>query len=476
MLTNKKTKIVATLGPACSTREIIKDMIDAGVNVFRVNFSHADYEDVKQKISIIRGLNEEFGYTTAILGDLQGPKLRVGVMEDGIVVNDGDLITFTTAENILGTAEKVFMKYANFPNDVNPGERILLDDGKLIFEIVSTDKKSEVVARVIQGGELKSKKGVNLPNTKISLPAMTEKDVADAIFAIEQNLDWIALSFVKTPRDLQDLQDLIAKHSAYKIPIIAKIEMPEALENIDRIVAYCDALMVARGDLGVELPAHEVPLVQKELIRRAKTARIPVIVATQMMETMITSLTPTRAEVNDVANSVMDGADAVMLSGETATGNYPVQVIQKMTQIIEAVEDSPLIQVPQNTPQVRTNRFITKTICHHAALMANVIKAKAICTLTNSGYTAFQISAWRPSAHILVFTSNKRILTQLNLLWGVRSYYYDKRVSTDDTVTDVNAIVKEKGFVKKGDFLINLAAMPIIEKGMVNTLRVSEIE
>jgi pyruvate kinase len=476
MLTNKKTKIVATLGPACSTREIIKDMIDAGVNVFRVNFSHADYEDVKQKISIIRGLNEEFGYTTAILGDLQGPKLRVGVMEDGVVVNDGDLITFTTAEDILGTAEKVFMKYANFPNDVNPGERILLDDGKLIFEIVTTDKKSEVVARVIQGGELKSKKGVNLPNTKISLPAMTEKDVADAIFAIEQNLDWIALSFVKTPQDLQDLQELIAKHSAYKIPIIAKIEMPEALENIDRIVAYCDALMVARGDLGVELPAHEVPLVQKELIRRAKTARIPVIVATQMMETMITSLTPTRAEVNDVANSVMDGADAVMLSGETATGNYPVQVIQKMTQIIEAVEDSPLIQVPQNTPQVRTNRFITKTICHHAALMANVIKAKAICTLTNSGYTAFQISAWRPSAHILVFTSNKRILTQLNLLWGVKSFYYDKRVSTDDTVTDVNAIVKEKGFVKKGDFLINLAAMPIIEKGMVNTLRVSEIE
>jgi pyruvate kinase len=476
MLTNKKTKIVATLGPACSTREIIKDMIEAGVNVFRVNFSHADYEDVKNKIGIIRGINEEFGYTTGILGDLQGPKLRVGVMEDGVVVNDGDLITFTTAEDILGTAKKVFMKYKNFPNDVNPGERILLDDGKLIFEIVETDKKTEVVARVIQGGELKSKKGVNLPNTKISLPAMTEKDVADAIFAIEQKLDWIALSFVKTPRDLQDLQELIAKHSDYKIPIIAKIEMPEALENIDRIVAYCDALMVARGDLGVELPAHEVPLVQKELIRRAKTARIPVIVATQMMETMITSLTPTRAEVNDVANSVMDGADAVMLSGETAAGNYPVQVIQKMTQIIEAVEDSPLIQVPQNSPQVRTNRFITKTICQHAAIMANVIKAKAICTLTNSGYTAFQISAWRPSAHILVFTSNRRILTQLNLLWGVKSFYYEKSVSTDDTVTDVNNIVKQKGFVKKGDFLINLAAMPMTDKGMVNTLRVSEIE
>lgn len=476
MLTNKKTKIVATLGPACSTREIIKDMIEAGVNVFRVNFSHADYNDVKNKINIIRGLNEEFGYTTAILGDLQGPKLRVGVMEDGVFVNDGDLITFTTAEDIIGTSKRVFMKYQNFPNDVNPGERILLDDGKLIFEIVETDKKSEVVAKVIQGGELKSKKGVNLPNTKISLPALTEKDIADAKFAIEQQLDWIALSFVKTPRDLQDLQELIAEHSEFKIPIVAKIEMPEALENMDKIVAYCDALMVARGDLGVELPAHEVPLVQKELIRRAKTARIPVIVATQMMETMITSLTPTRAEVNDVANSVMDGADAVMLSGETATGNYPVQVIQKMTQILEAVEDSPLINVPQNTPQIKTNRYITKTICHHAAMMANSIKAKAICTLTNSGYTAFQISAWRPNAHILVFTRNKRILTQLNLLWGVKSFLYAQDVSTDDTVTDVNEIAKEKGYVRKGDFLINLAAMPIKEKGMVNTLRVSEID
>ncbi|CAD0003944.1 MULTISPECIES: pyruvate kinase [Flavobacterium] len=477
MLTNKKTKIVATLGPACGTKEIIKDMIDAGVNVFRVNFSHADYEGVKEKINIIRGLNEEFGYTTAILGDLQGPKLRVGVMEEGTTVNDGDLITFTTAEDIVGNAQRVFMKYQNFPNDVNEGERILLDDGKLIFEIVSTDKKTEVVAKVIQGGELKSKKGVNLPNTKISLPALTEKDIADAIFAIEQKVDWIALSFVKTPRDLQDLQELIAKHSDVKIPIVAKIEMPEALENMDRIVAYCDALMVARGDLGVELPAHEVPLVQKDLIRRAKTARIPVIVATQMMETMITSLTPTRAEVNDVANSVMDGADAVMLSGETATGNYPVQVIQKMTQICEAVENSPLIHVPQNTPQIKTKRFITKTICQQAALMANTIQAKAICTLTNSGYTAFQISAWRPSsAHILVFTSNRRILTQLNLLWGVKSFFYDNENSTDDTVTDVNQIAVEKGYAVKGDYLINLAAMPIKDKGMVNTMRVSEIE
>lgn len=476
MPTNKKTKIVATLGPACSSKEVINEMILAGVNVFRINFSHADYNDVKERIDIIRELNDEFGYNTAILADLQGPKLRVGVMKEDVVVNKGDVITFTTAEDILGTAQRVYMNYKEFPNDVNPGERILLDDGKLIFEVTKTDKKTEVEAVVVQGGPLKSKKGVNLPNTKVSLPALTKKDIKDALFAIENHVDWIALSFVRTPKDLEELQDLIAKNSTHKIPIVAKIEKPEAVENIDKIVAFCDGLMVARGDLGVEIPAHEVPLIQKKLIHRAKTARIPVIVATQMMETMITSLTPTRAEVNDVANSVMDGADAVMLSGETSVGNYPVQVIEKMTQIIEAVEDSPLIQVPQNPPHVRTKRFITKSICYHAALMANEIKAKAISTLTNSGYTAFQISAWRPQAHVLVYTSNKRILTQLSLLWGVNAFYYDKFVSTDDTVEDINQIAKEKGYVKKGDMLVNLAAMPVVDKGMVNTLRISEIE
>lgn len=476
MPTRKKTKIVATLGPACSSKDVIKDMIDAGVNVFRINFSHADYTDVKERIDIIRGLNEEFGYTTAILADLQGPKLRVGVMKEDVVVNPGDIITFQTAEDVPGTKERVYMNYLSFPKDVNPGERILLDDGKLIFEAIETNGSTEVVCKVIQGGPLKSKKGVNLPQTKVSLPALTKKDIKDALFAIENQVDWIALSFVRTPKDLEELQDLIAKHSEHKIPIVAKIEKPEAVENIDKIVAFCDGLMVARGDLGVEIPAHEVPLIQKKLIHRAKTARIPVIVATQMMETMITSLTPTRAEVNDVANSVMDGADAVMLSGETSVGNYPVQVIEKMTQIIEAVEDSPLIQVPQTPPNVRTKRFITKSICYHAALMANEIKAKAISTLTNSGYTAFQISAWRPQAHVLVYTSNKRILTQLNLLWGVNAFYYDKFVSTDDTVDDINKIAKENGFVQKGDMLVNLAAMPVVDKGMVNTLRISEIE
>ncbi|MCW5514840.1 pyruvate kinase [Muriicola sp. Z0-33] len=476
MPTKKKTKIVATLGPATMKKSVLKEMMEAGVDVFRINFSHADYEDVKERIKIIRELNEELGYYTSILADLQGPKLRVGVMAGEVVVAPDDEITFVTGEPFEGTSEKVYMNYANFPKDVNPGERILLDDGKLMFEVLSTNQQDQVKAKVIQGGPLKSKKGVNLPNTNISLPALTEKDVEDAIFALSQDVDWIALSFVRFSQDLIDLQNIIKEHSKHKVPIIAKIEKPEAVENIDKIVAYCDGLMVARGDLGVEVPAQEVPLIQKRLVLRAKKARIPVIIATQMMETMITSLTPTRAEVNDVANSVMDGADAVMLSGETSVGNYPVQVIEKMSSILQSVENSDLIQVPQDPPHIRTKRYITKSVCYHAAIMANEIKAKAISTLTNSGYTAFQISAWRPAAHILVFTSNKRILAQLNLLWGVKAFYYDKYVSTDETIEDVNSIACKKGFLDVGDMLISLAAMPIKDKGMVNTLRVTEIE
>ncbi|SFZ90403.1 pyruvate kinase [Flaviramulus basaltis] len=475
MSTRKKTKIVATLGPATSTKEVLKGMLDAGVNVFRINFSHADYKDVAERIKMIRELNEEHNFTAAILADLQGPKLRVGVMKEEVVVNPGDEIIFATGKRFEGTKERVYMTYDRFPQDAKPGERVLLDDGKLIFEVVSTDNKKEVLTKVIQGGPLKSKKGVNLPNTNISQPALTEKDIEDAIFAISLDVDWFALSFVRHAEDLMELRDLIAKHSEHKIPIIAKIEKPEAVENIDKIVAHCDGLMVARGDLGVEVPAEEVPLIQKQLVLRAKKARIPVIIATQMMETMISSLTPTRAEVNDVANSVMDGADAVMLSGETSVGKYPVQVIKQMADILKSVENSELIKVPQLPPHIRTNRFITKSICYHAANMANEINAQAISTLTNSGYTAFQISAWRPSCHILVFTSNKRILTRLSLLWGVRAFYYDRFVSTDETIEDVNEIACKMGYLDVGDMVISLAAMPIQAKGMVNTLRVTEI-
>lgn len=476
MKSNKKTKIVATLGPATSKRETLKDMMEAGVNIFRINFSHANYEDVQERVKLIRELNKEYGFNAGILGDLQGPKLRVGEMEDGITVEEGDKIKFKTGKRFVGNKKLAYMNYETFPQDVKPGERILLDDGKLIFEVLSTNKEDTVETKVVQGGPLKSNKGVNLPNTKISLPALTEKDIEDAKFACKVEVDWMALSFVRYASDLKVLQKLIKEHSDYKIPIVAKIEKPEGVKNIDKIVAYCDGLMVARGDLGVEMPAHEVPLIQKELVLKAKLARIPVIIATQMMETMIDSLTPTRAEVNDVANSVMDGADAVMLSGETSVGKYPVEVINKMCQILKNVENSELIKVPHNPPNIKTKRYITKSVCYHAARMANEIDATAICTLTNSGYTAFQISAWRPEAHILAFTSNPHILTQLSLLWGVKAFYYDKFVSTDATIEDVNKIAHQNHFVERGDYLVNLASMPIEDKGMVNTLRVSNIE
>ena len=475
MLINKKTKIVATLGPATSTKEILTELAFSGVNVFRINFSHADYDDVKERVKQIREINEENGYNVAILADLQGPKLRVGVMEEDVILEDGAEFVFTT-DQCVGNNQKAFMTYQSFPRDVKPGEQILVDDGKLQFEVISTDKKLNVVTKVIVGGALSSKKGVNLPNTKISLPALTDKDKKDAIFALSLDVDWIALSFVRTPEDLRILRDLIAQNSEYRVPVIAKIEKPEAVENIDLLIPYCDGLMVARGDLGVEIPMQEVPLIQKMLVNRAKKARIPVIIATQMMETMITNSVPTRAEVNDVANSIMDGADAVMLSGETSVGKHPVRVIKKMSEIIMSVENSPLIKVPHQAPHIRTDRFITKSLCYHAALMSKDTNAAAICTLTNSGYTAFQISAWRPQSSVLAFTTQQRILGKLNLLWGVKAFFYDENLSTDDTVIDINRIAKEKEFVTSGDIVINLTSMPVEARGMVNTLRVSEID
>ena len=473
-LNRKRTKIVATLGPATSTREIIQEMMECGVNVFRINFSHADYQDVLERVNIIRTINKEKGYHVAVLADLQGPKLRVGVMQEGVVLNIGDVFTFTT-EQSEGTKEQAFMTYQNFPKDVEVGEHILVDDGKLMFEVTATDRDKKVTTKVLRGGPLNSKKGVNLPNTNISVPALTEKDIKDALFAIKEvKADWIALSFVRTAEDLMQLQKLIADNSDYKIPIIAKIEKPEAVANIDKITPYCDALMVARGDLGVEVPMEQVPLIQKRLVQKAKKAHIPVIIATQMMETMITNQVPTRAEVNDVANSIMDGADAVMLSGETAMGDFPVEVIQQMRRIIESVENSPLISPPDEYQQCVNKRFISKTICHQAAVMANNIDAEVITTLTATGFTAFQISSWRPKSNILVFSSNQRILAMLNLLWGVKGVYYDKFVSTDQTITDINVMAAERGYLKEGDYAINITSMPVKERGMANTMKITE--
>ena len=471
----RKTKIIATLGPSSSSPTIIEKMMLSGVDVFRINFSHANHSEIEKVISTIRSLNKKNNLYTSILADLQGPKLRIGNIEEGVNVVKDEIVKFCSEKKFIGNSKRIYVKYKRFAKDVKIGETLLIDDGKLIFKILETDNVYNVKARVIQGGPLSSKKGINLPNTKISLPALTEKDLEDAIFSINQKVDWIALSFVRNGSDLNELKKIITEKSNHKIPIISKIEKPEALDNIDEIISNSDGIMVARGDLGVEVSAAKVPLIQKQLVNKAKKSRIPVIIATQMMEGMINSLTPTRAEVNDVANSVMDGADAVMLSGETSVGKYPIKVVAAMSSILKTVEDSPLIKVPQSPPSIRSERYITKSICYHAANMANEIDATAICTLTNSGYTAFQISAWRPSANILVFTSNELILTQLNLLWGVKAFFYDKFESTDKTVVQVNNIALKNNFVEKGDMLINLAAMPVKKKGMVNTLRISMI-
>ena len=470
-----KTKIIATLGPSSTQKTKLKSLMLAGVNVFRINFSHALHDEVKNTIENIREISSSLNIHISILGDLQGPKIRLGLVKENVSVKKGDVLSITTNEIDQGDNSLISINYSGFPKDVSEGEKVLIDDGKLIFKTLKTNSKDLVEVKVIQGGALKSKKGVNLPNTNISLPALTKKDKEDALFAIENHFDWIALSFVRTKNDVKQLQKLIEKHSEHKIPIIAKIEKPEAIENMNGIIKVSDGIMVARGDLGLEIPAEEVPLKQKLLVKKAKQARKPIIIATQMMESMIDSLTPSRAEVNDVANSVMDGADAVMLSGETSVGKFPVEVVKTMGKIISSVENSPLIKVPNTLPEIKSKRVITKAVCFHACNIANELSASAICTLTNSGYTAWQISSWRPNSTILVFTSNKRILSQLSLLWGVKCVYYDNFVSTDKTVEEVNQLALDRGFVRKNDLVINLAAMPVKDRGQVNTLRISRL-
>ena len=470
-----KTKIVATLGPASDSRAMLKKLMIAGVDVFRINFSHATHKEAKAAVKHIRELSEELKIHASVLGDLQGPKIRIGEVNDGVSLKKGDIIKISSKQIEKGDERCVSINYSDFALDVSPKEKVLINDGKLILQVVKSNKKDLVEAKVLQGGPLESRKGVNLPNTSISLPALTKKDKEDALFAIKNGFDWIALSFVRSKKDVLALQKIIKKASRFKIPVIAKIEKPEAINNIDEILNKADGIMVARGDLGLEIPSDEVPLSQKRLVIKAKKARKPVIIATQMMESMIDSLTPSRAEVNDVANSVMDGADAMMLSGETSLGQFPVEVVKTMEKIISRVEGSPLINTPHDQPNTKAKRLLTKTVCFHACNIANEISASAICTLTNSGYTAWQISSWRPSAMILVFTSNKKILAQLNLLWGVKCMFYNNFVSTDNTIEEVNALAQEEGFIKKNDLVINLSAMPIAKRGEVNTLRVSKI-
>lgn len=471
----RKTKIIATLGPATSSKAVLKEIIQKGVDICRINCSHGSYDDHQAVINSIRELNDELNTHVGILVDLQGPKIRIHEVENnGIELISGNHIVIST-QKVLGTSEKISINYQELPRDVKTGEHILLDDGKFLLQVVSSNGKDEVKCKIMHGGILSSKKGVNLPNSKLSLPSLTEKDIEDLKFALDNNADWIGLSFVRSARDIIELKHhiLTAQSSAR---VIAKIEKPEALSQIDDIIAQCDALMVARGDLGVEIPLEQVPVIQKMLIKKCLLSAKPVIVATQMMESMITNISPTRAEVNDVANAVLDGADAVMLSGETSVGRFPVKVIEIMNQIVSEMEKQDQIYNKEELPHRNQARFISDSICFNACRLSQRVEAKAIITMTFSGYTAYKVSSQRPKSQILVFTSNKKIMTQLNLVWGVKCYYYDRTVSTDHTIADIIYLLKKEGVVNAGDYVINIASIPIEEQGKSNMVKLSQVD
>ncbi|MCB0428504.1 MAG: pyruvate kinase [Flavobacteriales bacterium] len=470
-----KSKIVATVGPASSSREVLEGMVKAGVDVFRLNFSHSSYEEHEKIIKNIRAINEDMGYYIAILADLQGPKLRIGEVENGMVLlQEGRELEMTT-DDIVGTAERIGVRYPSFVKDVKVDETVMIDDGKILLKI--TEKNGQTVkARVLHGGELYPKKGVNLPNTKISLPCLTEKDLKDLEFALKMNVQWIGLSFVRSASDVLELKHIISSHNR-KTRVVAKIEKPEAIEDIDNIIKATDAIMVARGDLGVEIPIREVPLIQKEIVRKCLRHSRPVIIATQMMESMIQNIHPTRAEVSDVANSVMDGADALMLSGETSVGKFPVKVIETMQSIITHVEKNSDIynhEYPPSNDQSET--FISDSICYSACKVVQRTGAKAVVGMTHSGYTAFKLSSHRPDANIFVFTDNPGILSMLNLVWGVRGFFYDKEISTDHTIADIKYFLKKHGYVNEGDLIINIASIPLGEKGRTNMMKLSRVD
>ena len=473
-LKHNRTKIVATMGPASADKDTLLAMINAGVNVCRLNFSHGKYEVHQKTIDTIKEINEQYKTNVSILADLQGPKIRIGeVKNNGVLLVNGTRLTITTKEQ-LSDETTLYITYENFPRDVQPGEIILLDDGKLQMKVIETNRKDAVIAEVLYGGMLSSKKGVNLPNTKVSTSCLTPKDLKDLEFALKNNVEWVGLSFVRSADDIIELKRII-HHSGNPARVIAKIEKPEAIDNIDAIIDVSDAIMVARGDLGVEMPMEVVPVLQKQIAQACIKKAKPVIIATQMLESMITTARPTRAEVNDVANSVLDGADAVMLSAETSVGQFPIIVVETMSKIIHNIEEGhypynnlPFCPEPEN--------FLSDAICHSACVLSNETNADAIVAMTQSGYTAFEISSYRPKAPTYIFTPNKQLLNTLSLLWGVRGFYYDKMDSTDATIADVNSILKKENLVITGDVVINTASMPILEKGKTNMIKVTIIE
>ena len=470
----KRTKIVATLGPASANKETLTRMIAKGVDVCRLNFSHGSQDDHLKVINTINEINNENPFNVAILADLQGPKIRIGKMkEGGAILKNGSQIEMTT-EELIGDENKIYITYENFPNDVKENEIILLDDGKLQLRVLSTNHKDTVICEVVHGGVLTSRKGVNLPNTKVSIPSLTEEDLDNLNFALDHGADWIAMSFVRSAEDIIQCREIIeAKGSHAKI--IAKVEKPEAIENIDAIIEATDAVMVARGDLGVEMPMEEVPGLQKMIVQKCRNLSKPVIIATQMLESMITTPRPTRAEVNDVANSVLDGADAVMLSGETSVGEFPEIVIETMAKVITHVESTSYPYYNEKTSVSPNSTIIPDAICGSSIFLAEKTKASAIAVMTSSGYTAFEISSYRPDANIYVFTGHKNLLKQLSLVWGVSTFIYEKYESTDGTIQDVNDLLKQHQLVEKGQIVINTASTPLHRKGKTNTIRVSEV-
>ena len=472
----KRTKIVATIGPSSSSEEILMKMINEGVNVFRINFSHGTHQDHIEAIKKIKKVDHNLGSHTAILADLQGPKIRIGEMpNDGVLLKENDEFYLTTLkEHQLPLAASISLK--QLPLDVKKGEKILLDDGKIHLIVKETNKKDTIKTKVIAGGILFSRKGVNLPDTNISVSSLTKKDKEDLKVAIEQKVDWIGFSFVRSAREVIELKHLISNLNG-DAKVIAKIEKPEAVKDLNSIMEETDAIMVARGDLGVEVPLEKVPLIQKKIVRMAQNMAKPVIIATQMMESMMDNITPNRAEVNDVANAVMDGADAVMLSGETSVGKHPVEVIKIMSRIINEVEEKfDPIFVKETIPNKNENRFITDSICFNVCRLSQRVDAKAIVTMTYSGYTAYKISSQRPKANIFVFSSNKKLLSTLSLLWGVSTFYYNKTISTDHTIADIKHFLKENKLAKPKDLIINTASIPLVEGGKTNMLKLSYIE
>jgi len=464
-----KTKIVATIGPASNNKEMLKALAREGVDVFRLNFSHGKHEDHQKVVNYIRELNDELGTHIAILQDLQGPKIRVNEMASGVEIKAGETITITTKE-VLGNKDLVSTSYEGLPNDVKVGDMILIDDGKIELRVKDV-RGVEVMCTIIYGGPLKSRKGINLPFSKVSAPSLTEKDLEDLKFGLKNRVDWVALSFVRKAKDIQTLRDIINEHKS-TTRIVAKIEKPEALENIDDIIAATDAVMVARGDLGVEIWMEEVPMVQKMLVEKCNRASKPVIVATQMMESMIENPRPTRAETNDVANAVMDGADALMLSAETAAGKYPVEVIRSMVRTIGSVEKQGNIYFRFRDVEAGSPNYFNDSLILTACKLAKEVNAKAIVGMTQLGYAAFKASSHRPNANIFAFTSNDAILNSMNLVWATRAYHYDKASSTDETISDVEKILKRDGHVQTGDIFIILASMPIQERGRSNMIKV----